>query len=191
MKNLRASIAVLFACVLNVSASAKEKQKVTQFVFQFAGKTRTVYAFIPEKEGLLPLILLLPGPGRDGEIMASLWKDQAGRDPAGWDSTKDTPEFFAAIVDQVKSRHGVDPSRIYLTGHSAGASYALFLSVIDSTVFAATAVHASALEANPVGLFEQAERKMPIAIWVGDRYLNFPWTRSGNPTTIRLEWLQG
>jgi predicted esterase len=117
--------------------------------------------------------------------MASLWKDLAGREgfmvaapnawnSAGWDSTKDTPEFFPAIVDQIKSRHAIDPSRIYLFGHSAGAAYALFLAVIDSNAFAATAVHAGALQANPIGLFEPAERKMPIAIWVGDRDQNFP-----------------
>lgn len=185
MKSLRWCIALLCACVLAVPAIAKEKQKVTQFTFQFAGKARTVYAVIPEREGPLPLILLLHGSGRDGEIMASLWKDLAGREgfivaapnawnSAGWDSSKDTPEFFPAIVDQIKSRHAVDPSRIYLFGHSAGAAYALFLAVIDSNVFAATAIHAGALQANPNGLFEQAERKMPIAIWVGDRDPNFP-----------------
>jgi poly(3-hydroxybutyrate) depolymerase len=178
-------IALLAACMLAIPACAKEKQKVTQFTFQFAGKARTVYAVIPEREGPLPLILLLHGSGRDGEIMASLWKDLAGREgfivaapnawnSAGWDSTKDTPAFFPAIVDQIKSRHAVDPSRVYLFGHSAGAAYALFLSVVDCNVFAATAVHAGALQANPVGLFEPAQRKLPIAIWVGDHDFSFP-----------------
>jgi dienelactone hydrolase len=45
---------------------------------------------------------------------------------------------------------------------------------MDSDLFAAIAVHAGALQANPDGLFEQADRKMPIAIWVGDRDPNFP-----------------
>jgi poly(3-hydroxybutyrate) depolymerase len=185
LKSLRCCTALLCACMLAVPAFAKEKQKVIQFTFQFAGKARTVFAVIPEKDGPLPLILLLHGSGRDGEIMASLWKDLAGREgfivaapnawnSAGWDSTKDTPEFFPAIIEQIKARHPVDSSRIYLFGHSAGAAYALFLSVIDSNLFAATGVHAGALQANPVGLFDQAERKMPIAIWVGDHDLFFP-----------------
>ena len=86
----------------------------------------------------------------------------------------DPPEFFRVIIDQVKAIHPVDESRIYLFGHSAGAAYALFLAIMDSDIFAATAIHAGALQANPEGLFEQADRKMPIAIWVGDRDPNFP-----------------
>lgn len=185
MKRLLYCIAVLCAFVPATSAFAKVKAKVTNFTFIFAEKTRTAYAVIPEREGPLPLIILLHGSGRDGEIMASLWKDLAQREgfivvapnaynSAFWDSTRDTPEFFPALVDQIKSRHAIDASRIYLFGHSAGAAYALFLAVIDSNVFAATAVHAGSLQANPVGLFEQAERKMPIAIWIGDHDLFFP-----------------
>jgi len=45
---------------------------------------------------------------------------------------------------------------------------------MDCDLFAATAIHAGALQANPDGLFEQADRKMPIAMWVGDRDPNFP-----------------
>lgn len=81
----------------------------------------------------------------------------------------DPPELFQAVVDQVKAIDPVDESRIYLFGHSAGAAYALFLAVMDSDRFAATAIHAGALQANPDVLFEQADRKMPIAIWLGDR----------------------
>ena len=46
--------------------------------------------------------------------------------------------------------------------------------MIDSDLFAATAIHAGALQTDPRGLFEQAERKVPIAIWVGDRDPFFP-----------------
>src|SRR5262249_14280918 len=139
--------------VLIFPAFGKDKEKVTDFTFQFAEKTRTVYTVIPQKEGALPLVILLHGSGRNGEIMASIWKDLAVRegflvaaptayDPATWNSANDTPEFFRAIVEQVKTRHAVDESRIYLFGHSAGAAFALFLTVVDSDLFAATAIHA-------------------------------------------------
>lgn len=178
-------IALLCLGLLAIPASAKEKQKVTQFTFKFNQDTRTVYAVIPERDGPLPLVILLHGSGRNGEIMASLWKDLAMRegfmivapdahDPAFWDSRKDPPEFFPALVGEMQSRHPVDRSRVYLFGHSAGAAYGLFLAIIDSDLFAATAVHAGSLQANPNGLFEQAKRKMPIAIWVGDRDQSFP-----------------
>jgi poly(3-hydroxybutyrate) depolymerase len=170
---------------LIVPAFGKDREKVTQFSFQFASRPRTVYTVIPQREGAMPLVILLHGSGRNGAIMASIWKDLASREgfmiaapdaynAATWDSTKDTPDFFRAVIEQMKARHAIDGGRIYLFGHSAGAAYALFLTVVDSNLFAATAIHAGALQTNPNGLFEQAERKMPIAIWVGDHDAFFP-----------------
>ena len=117
--------------------------------------------------------------------MAQAWKDLARRegfivtapdsfDSPMWGSTMNPPESFQTIVDQVKARHAIDASRVYPFGHSAGAAYALFLAVIDSDLFAATAIHAGALQANPDGLFGQAGPKMPITIWVGDHDPFFP-----------------
>jgi poly(3-hydroxybutyrate) depolymerase len=153
--------------------------------FDFSDHSRVLYVVVPEKQGPMPVVVLLHGSGRSGEIMAQAWKDLAGRegfivaapdafDPSTWQSMLDPPEFFQAVIEQVKAIHAVDESRIYLFGHSAGAAYALFLAVVDSNLFAATAIHAGALESDPHGLFEQADRKMPIAMWVGDRDPNFP-----------------
>ena len=133
----------------------------------------------------MPLVVLLHGTGRDGEIMAQAWRDLASRegfmvaapeslDPAMWASTNDPPAFFRTLVDRVKSRHAIDETRVYLFGHSGGAAYALFLALADSDLFAAAAVHAGALQANTPGLFQQAQRKIPIAIWVGDHDQVFP-----------------
>lgn len=181
--HLWAALACVF--LLTPPAFGRDKEKVTSFTFQFADKARTVYTVIPQREGPMPLVILLHGSGRSGAIMAPLWKDLAlhegfiiaapnAYNPATWNSDNDTPDFFRAIVEQVKTRHAVDESRIYLFGHSAGAAYALFLTVVDSDLFAATAIHAGALQTDPKGLLEQAERKAPIAIWVGDRDPNFP-----------------
>lgn len=185
MKARSFNVVVLSICLLAIPAFAKEKQKVTKFTFRLEADTRTVYAVIPEREGPMPLVILLHGSNRDGESLASPWKDLAAREgfmvaapdaytSSFWDSRKDPPAFFPALVEQMEAKHAVDRSRVYLFGHSAGAAYALFLAVIDSDLFAATAVHAGSLQANPNGLFEQATRKMPIAIWVGDRDLFFP-----------------
>ena len=172
-------------CAILLTLPALAKNKITKLTFTFSEHTRLMYVVVPEKQEAMPVVVLLHGSGRNGEIMAQAWKDLAGRegfiiaapdafDPASWGSPMDPPEFFHAVVEQVKAIHAVDESRIYLFGHSAGAAYALFLAVMDSDLFAAIAVHAGALQANPDGLFEQANRKMPIAIWVGDRDPNFP-----------------
>lgn len=178
-----AALSCLF--VLSISAFAKERVKVAKFTFQFADRTRAVYTVIPQNEAAMPLVILLHGSGRNGQIMASSWKDLALRegfmvaapdayDASTWNSKDDTPDFFREVVQQVKSRHALDSSRIYLFGNSAGAAYALFLTVIDSDLFAATAIHAGALQTDTHGFFEQAKRKTPIAIWVGDRDWFFP-----------------
>ncbi|MGA9586982.1 MAG: alpha/beta fold hydrolase [Terracidiphilus sp.] len=183
MRMLRCSAMTLCALLLTLPASAKDK--IAKLSFDFSGHARVLYVVVPEKQGPMPVVVLLHGSGRNGEIMAQAWKDLAGREgfivaapdafgSTGWGSVVDPPEFFRAVIDQVKAIHPVDESRIYLFGHSAGAAYALFLAIMDSDLFAATAIHAGALQANPEGLFEQAERKMPIAIWVGDRDPNFP-----------------
>lgn len=183
MKMLRCFVMLLCALVPAIPVSAKEK--ITKQSFDFSGHARVIYMVVPDKPGPMPVVVLLDGSGRNGEVMAQAWKDLAGREgfiiaapdaygSAGWGSLVDPPEFFRAVVDQVKTIHPIDESRIYLFGHSAGAAYALFLAIMDSDLFAATAVHAGALQANPEGLFDQADRKMPIAIWVGDRDPFFP-----------------
>ncbi len=183
MRMLRCWMIMLCAILLTIPALAKDK--ITKLSFDFSEHRRVLYVVVPERQEAMPVVVLLHGSGRNGEIMAQSWKDLAGRegfivaapdafDPMSWGSLMDPPEFFQAVVEQVKAIHPVDESRIYLFGHSAGAAYALFLAVLDSDLFAATAVHAGALQANPDGLFEQANRKMPIAIWVGDRDPNFP-----------------
>jgi poly(3-hydroxybutyrate) depolymerase len=183
MRMLRCWMIVLCTILLTIPALAKDK--ITKLTFDFSEHRRVLYVVVPERQEAMPVVVLLHGSGRNGEIMAQSWKDLAGRegfivaapdafDPMSWGSLMDPPEFFQAVVEQVKAIHPVDESRIYLFGHSAGAAYALFLAVLDSDLFAATAVHAGALQANPDGLFEQANRKMPIAIWVGDRDPNFP-----------------
>jgi poly(3-hydroxybutyrate) depolymerase len=180
---LRGCVMMLCAILVTIPASAKEK--ITKLTFDFSEHTRIIYVVVPERQEAMPVVVLLHGSGRSGEIMAQSWKDLAGRegfivaapdafDSASWGSLMDPPEFFQAIVEQVKKVHLVDESRIYLFGHSAGAAYVLFLAVMDSNLFAAAAIHAGALQADPDGLFEQADRKMPIAIWVGDRDPNFP-----------------
>jgi poly(3-hydroxybutyrate) depolymerase len=149
--------------------------------FEFAANSRTYSSFIPAVEGPLPVVVLLHGSGRNGQVMVDAWKDLASKehfivaapdsyDPKGWAFKTDSPAFFHAVVEQVKARHAVDETRIYLFGHSAGAIHALVLAVVDSRFYAAAAVHAGAL---PPGyekaIFAQADRRTPIAIWVGDK----------------------
>lgn len=178
------AIALLF-CSFVLAVPALAKVTVVRSVFEFNENKRTFYWFVPDVAGPLPLVVLLHGSGRDGAVMANAWKDLAAKqhfmiaapdayNSALWETEDDTPEFFHAVVDQVRAVHPVDDSRIYLFGHSAGASYGLILALLDSEYFAAIAVHAGALGPENYRLFEQVTQKTPIAIWVGSKDLNFP-----------------
>jgi poly(3-hydroxybutyrate) depolymerase len=178
------SIALILFSILSLAspALAKDNMKST---FRFEGKQRTYYFFAPDKEGPLPLVVLLHGSGRNGLVMADAWKSLAAKeqfiiaapdsyDSWAWQSDKDSPNFLRAMVEQVNARHPVDASRIYLFGHSGGAVYALMLALVESEYYAATAVHAGTLAPGHYNLFAQARRHMPIAIWVGDNDSFFP-----------------
>jgi poly(3-hydroxybutyrate) depolymerase len=174
---------ILCAFLLSVPAWAKET--ATRSAFDYDGKSRTYYFFVPDVEGPLPVVLLLHGSGRNGLIMVEAWKKLASKehfivvapdsyDSSNWDYRMDPPEFLHAVVEQVKARHAIDESRIYLFGHSAGACHALLLAILDSRYFVAVAVHAGALVPQNYPLLAYADRRMPIAIWAGSQDSYFP-----------------
>ncbi len=181
--NQGSSLPLIFTRQATVAAPAREL--AVKQTFDFDGKTRTFYSFVPEVEGPLPLILLLHGSGRNGQVMVDVWADLATKehfivaapdayDSSAWNIKTDPPDFLHAVIEQVKAKHAVDENRIYLFGHSAGAEYALLLAILDSHSFAAVAVHAGALQPEYYKLFAYAGRRMPIAIWVGNQDLFFP-----------------
>jgi poly(3-hydroxybutyrate) depolymerase len=205
LKPYRTGTIVLCALILALTAWAKEK--VTKLTFEFAGNTRTWYSVVPDGDGPMPVVVLLHGSGRDGLVMADCWKDLAAKEhfiiaapdawnSAGWDTGVDSPEFLHAMIEQVAAKHTIDRTRIYLFGHSAGAMFSLVLSLIDSEYFAAAAIHAGALRPDQFNLFDYADRKMPVAVWVGDRDPNFPldlvnatkkeFERHGNPLQLSV-----
>ena len=183
MRKLVCTASIL--CALLLIAPARANEITSRFTFDYAGKTRTYYSYAPDGEGPLPLVLLLHGSGRNGKIMVDAWKKLASRerfivaapdsyDSSNWSIQMDPPEFLHAVVQQVKAKHPIDENRIYLFGHSAGACHALLLAVLDSHFFAAVALHAGALVPENYHLFDYADRRTPIAIWVGSQDGFFP-----------------
>jgi poly(3-hydroxybutyrate) depolymerase len=183
LKHARCTALAFFLLVLALSAQAKPKLDKLSFVFE--GKTRNYYTFVPDKAGPLPVLLLLHGSGRNGEIMATPWKDLAAKEGIilvapdafnsdGWNFQMDPPRFMHAVVERVKTQHAVDDSRIYLFGHSAGAVMALIFAVVDSHYYASVALHAGALNKQQYDVFPYSERRTPIFIQVGDQDAGFP-----------------
>jgi predicted esterase len=151
-------------------------------------KKRTFYLYVPSSiKPQAPLIVLLHGSGHVGLSLVEKWKDLASKegfivvgpdaDGSGWSTPRDGPEFLHDLVEELKSKYPINPRRVYLFGHSAGAVFALIMSTVESEYFAATAIHAGAFrtldEYKTIG---SATRKIPLAIWVGTVDPFFPLT---------------
>lgn len=184
---MKYSILFLLALMIVPLQKAAASDKVVKDSIVSQNKSRTIYLFAPEsvKSGTpAPLIVLLHGSGRNGLSLVDKWKDLAAKegiilvgpdsqDTSRWSSPTDGPDFLRDVVENLKSRYTIDPRRVYLFGHSGGAVFALYMSVLESQYFAATAIHAGALQPQDRAI-SQAKRKTPIAMFVGSRDPFFP-----------------
>ena len=112
--------------------------------------------------------------------MIDIWKDLAEKEGivlAGpnaierthWKWGEDGPDFLRDVIEAIKARHPINPRRVYVFGHSAGASFALMMSLLESEYFTATAIHAGTLTPEEYSLIGYARRKIPIMIFIGDK----------------------
>lgn len=171
--------------IITGSASAQDILKSTVLS---EGKKRSYYLFIPDsvnKAKAAPLIVLLHGSGRNGRVLIEHWQKLAqqegiilagpdSRNSAGWAMPEDGPKFLHDLVEELKAKHSIDPRRVYLFGHSAGAVFGLFMSALESEYFAAAAVSAGSLRKENYALLDEAERKVAVAMFIGTRDPLFP-----------------
>jgi poly(3-hydroxybutyrate) depolymerase len=182
MKRIILPVVFLLACI---PASAQQVQKA---VTNLGGHARAYYLFVPDKltkDHPAPLLVLLHGSGRNGASLTDKWKDLAKKEgiillgpdalnTQGWSSPVDGPDFLHNLITELLSKYPIDARRIYLFGHSAGASFALYMALFESEYFAAAAIHAGALTAQDSVIVERAKRKIPIHIAVGTVDSFFP-----------------
>jgi len=144
------------------------------------GRKRSYYLFVPDNlRAPTPLVVLLHGSGHNGRSLIDKWQDLAEKegfiiagpdseDPSAWVLGKDGPDFLHDLVEALKSKHPINPRRVYLFGHSGGAVFGLVMSTVASEYFAAVAVHAGAFRSKTeIEMISFAKRKIPISIWVG------------------------
>ena len=175
--NLRIPLA--FALLLAAVSSAFAKDDITKELITSNGKTRAYYLYVPSTvKGPAPLIVMLHGSNRTGVTLVEKWKDYAkkeniiiaGPDASnlrGWGSPHDGPDYLHDLVEELKSKYPINPRRVYLFGHSAGASFSLHMGLMESQYFAAVAIHAGGLRDEDMGVIELAKRKIPISMQIG------------------------
>ena len=185
---MKLHILLTFIVLLLSCSSSIAKDDITKELITSNGKPRAYYLYVPstiKTETPAPLIIMLHGSNRTGVTLVEKWKDYAKKegfiiagpdatDLRGWGSPQDGPDYLHDLVEELKSKYPVNPRRVYLFGHSAGASFALQMSLMESQYFAATAIHAGALANDDMELLDLAKRKIPISIQVGDSDEYFP-----------------
>lgn len=175
-KNLLAFTLWVLVCV----STAFAKDDITKELITSNGKTRAYYLYVPSTmKGPAPLIVMLHGSNRTGVTLVEKWKDYAKKEGIiiagpdatnlrGWASPQDGPDYLHELVEELKSKHPINPRRVYLFGHSAGASFSLHMGLMESQYFAAVAIHAGALRDQDMPVIELAKRKIPISMQIGD-----------------------
>jgi predicted esterase len=177
---------VLALVALGLAQTGAKPQKRT---LSFGSEDRTYSLFTPS--GLAtpaPVLLLLHGSHNDGMSLINLWQELGqsegiilvapdSADPAVWDYSKDSPDFLHAVLTEVESKYSVDSRRVYLFGQSTGGAYALYLSIVESEYFAATAIHDGCLPEQSFELIDSAKRRIPISMWAGTDNLSCPFSQ--------------
>jgi len=178
-----AALALLLTTPLAVSAATIEERRV-----ESRGKKRTYAIYVPagvQKDKIAPILVAMHGSTSNGRTIVDRWTGIAdahgvivvGPDattPKMWVSPQDGPLFLKDVVDDVAKSYSIDGRRIYIFGHSAGANFALQMAVLESDFFAAGAIHAGAISSDYYSIFDAATRKIPLAIYIGDRDQFYP-----------------
>jgi poly(3-hydroxybutyrate) depolymerase len=179
---------VVLVVALAIASSAEAADKVAKETFDSGGRTRTYYLLVPDKAKAnrpAPLVVLLHGSGRIGESLTEWWQKIAREEGfiivapdstvrQGWGMFEDGPDFLHDLVEMLRGQFDIDPRRIYLFGHSAGAVHGLLMGLLEPDYFAAVAVHAGVVPGGDMPYLDLPGRKIPMAIWVGTRDPLFP-----------------
>jgi len=125
----------------------------------------------------MPIILLLHGSGDQPENFLPAWKSLARKEkivliapelPLVPAFEGVAPQVFQCLVEDAKTTSNIDSQRVYIFGHSMGGYLAFDGAMLASQYFAAVAVHANHIDDQYVGIVDQATRKTPIALYIGD-----------------------
>jgi poly(3-hydroxybutyrate) depolymerase len=171
---------VIPAGFLGCGASPANQSSSAPGSIQFQGSEYAYAVFVPstyDGAHALPAILLVHGGGGNGPDFLKLWQAFAEKNgiilvaptlPLGAALETQVPQLFPALIDLVKTQWKVDSRRIYLFGYSAGGYSTFDAAMLDSTYFAAAGVFAAIITPDYYWIVQKAQRKTPVAIYIGD-----------------------
>lgn len=148
---------------------------------QFQGVDYPFWVFLPStysSSQVFPAILLIHGGGGNGPDFVNVWRDFADANgiilvaptvPDGVNfEINVVPGLYPMIMNAARNEWTIDPRRIYLFGVSAGGYTVYDAGLPDSQYFAAGGVFAAVITPDFDFLVQEAKRKIPIALYIGD-----------------------
>jgi poly(3-hydroxybutyrate) depolymerase len=176
-RKVRLLLALCLSCAAPCASFCSGKDAASKTVSCGQAKFRYVL-YAPQKSEPLPAILILHGAGDQPEPMVEAWKSLAKKEsivliapelPRVEAFEQFAPQVFRCVVEDAKKAVLLDPQRVYIFGHSMGGYLAYDAAMLQSKYFAAAAIHGMGISEDYYWIVAKAERKTPIAIYVGDR----------------------
>jgi poly(3-hydroxybutyrate) depolymerase len=180
-----AAVGIALAFATGVQAHRSAAQEVLSKAVLRTGDTPHSFDFfVPERDKdapPMPLLVALHGAGGDGLGQIQAWLPVArankiillapniDNSPQAWDVLYDHPEWIRDAIDSLGQSYPVDKHRLYLWGYSAGCMFSFYFAFLESRYFAAAAVHGGVIEDFKYQMADFAERKIPIAYYIGAR----------------------
>ncbi len=177
LQNARAFALIFFlvALPMRLSASDFPRHKV-----KCEEREMEYLLFVPPSSARqsLPALLLLHGAGDEAINFIRPWESTAREKkivlivpqlPRELSFEPIAPKVFRCLVEDAKKLASLDPRRIYIFGNSMGGYLAYDGALLESNYFAAAAIHAMGIDDDYAGIVQKAARKIPIAIFMGDR----------------------
>ena len=174
------SLVVAAIAVLSGTAElAAEQDRV-----RWQGRMRHIAVHAPNSAPSgAALLLTLGDPGRSARYALDSWRelaDQKGfvvaavssQDPGGWRSPLDGPGLLRAVVQQMKTRHQIDPHRVYLFGSGAGGGFVLSIGALQPSYFAAVASFGGEPQLGALSAY-QLDRALPVRVYFPKRMPQF------------------
>lgn len=149
--------------------------RFARHVFEHGGDGRAWHALVAEAEGPRPVVVLLHGSNRTGAAMIDMWQAAArtegvhliapdSGDTRVWSDRNDGADFIRAALNDATSYMEIDPTRVFLFGHSAGATYGLTLANGSDLPIRAVAAHGGVMRDS----IAVPASPMPVRLYLGD-----------------------
>jgi predicted esterase len=167
-----------FAASLGLLTAAPPASAATLRTVPCEGGSYTDLLEAPPGRRPKPAILLLHGAGGHAHDLLVPWRSFAETHDVVLIAPELTnersfepiaPAVFRCVVEDAARIVPIDPKRIFIVGNSMGGYLAYDAAMFQSEYFAAVAVHAAAIDPDFDSILGNATRRIPIAIFIGDR----------------------